>query len=352
MQNQKIRVGIVGAGAVARLAHLPGYAADPRAEVVGIVDVNEERAQALAEEFGVPRTYPTLGDLLSDGGVNAVSVCVPNAFHAPIALEALQGGVDVLVEKPMALNPDEAARMVATARDAGRILMVGMSHRFSNRAEVLSRWLQAGRFGKVYHGRVTWMRRRGDPGGWFTDSRFSGGGATMDIGVHALDLAWWLMGRPEPSRVSGAVSREVAPYKTDFVSSWPTAERPADAVFDVEDFMRSFIRFENGATLDLSVAWAVNGPSTQMEMDLYGTKGGARLDPFTIYSEEEGILTDTTPVIPSEGNTWTDEVIHFVDAVESRSEPLIPGEEGLAVVRMLEAIGRSSQEGREVEVVQ
>jgi len=345
----KIKVGVVGAGAVARLAHLPGYAADPRVEIVGVVDTAQHRAEALAEMFG-SQAYPSIAALLSEGGAQAVSICVPNSVHAPLALEALRGGADVLIEKPMALEPSEATEIAATARSDGRVLMVGMTHRFTNRATVLARYLDAGRFGRIYHARAVWMRRRGDPGGWFTDKKYSGGGAMMDIGVHALDLAWWLMGRPEPVRVTGSLHREIAPYETEFVGAWPTADRPAEAVFDVDDFMAAHIQFENGASLEISVAWAVNGPDGSLDLDLYGTKGGARLNPLTVYTEEEGVVTNSTPLVPSDGDTWTDEVRHFVDVVESRAEPLITGEQGVQVVRMLHAISQSAEQGRQVDL--
>lgn len=279
MQSEKIRVGIVGAGAVARIAHLPGYTADPRVEVVGITDLNQPRAQELAAQFGVQQVYPSVEALLSEGKLDAVSICVANAFHAPLTLQALQSGVDVLVEKPMALSTAEAAEMVQIVRSTGRILMVGVNNRFALGSEILSRYARTGRFGQVYHARAMWLRRRGNRGGWFTNSALSGGGVSMDVGVHAMDLAWWLTGKPRPVRVSAVTRRAIAPYETEFVTSWPTAERPAEAVFDVEDFMSAFVRFEYGATMEAAVAWAVNGPQTQLVVDLYGDKGGASLDP-------------------------------------------------------------------------
>lgn len=350
MSKQKIRVGVVGAGAIGSLAHAPGYAKDPRVEIVGVTDTNPDRAKELADKFGIPNVYPSTKALIEDGGAQAVSIGVPNTSHASVALEALNAGADVLLEKPMTTDPKDAEEVVRCARENNRILMIGMTHRFTTKADVLSRYLNSGRFGQVYHARTVWMRRRGDPGGWFNDSRYSGGGALMDIGVHALDLAWWLMGCPEPMRVSGALHREVAPYKTDFISGWPTYEHPTDVTFDVDDFASAMIHFRNGAALELSVAWAVNGPDNQLDLDLYGTQGGAKLNPLTIYTEEEGVITNSFPQVPPEGNSWDTEVKHFVDVLESRSEPLIPGEQGITIVRMLDAISRSAKEKRDIEI--
>ncbi len=350
MSQQTIRMGIVGAGAVARIAHLPGYIEDPRVELVGVVDTNRERAQQLASEVGIPGVYPSVTALVREGGAQAVSVCVPNTVHGELAIEAMRAGADVLLEKPMTVDPAQAEEVVRVARETGRILMIGMTHRFTIRSTVLKRYQEAGRFGTVYHGRAIWMRRRGDPGGWFTDSRYSGGGALMDIGVHALDLTWWLMGCPRPVRVSGATHHEVAPYKTDYVFGWPTYEHPADARFDVDDFASALVHFENGAALELSVAWAVNGPDNQLDVDLYGTRGGARLNPPTVYSEEERVLTNSSLLLPEEpaDAAWKTEMHHFVDVLVRRGEPLIPGEQGVTVVRMLDAISRSAREGRDV----
>ncbi len=350
MQSEKVRVGIIGAGAVVRITHVPGYAADPRVEVVGITDLNQERAGELGAQFNVAKVYPSADAMLSEGRLDAVSICVANAFHAPLALQALRSGADVLVEKPMALSTAEAAEMVREVRDTGKILMVGMNNRFAVGSEVLSRYARAGWFGNVYHARAMWLRRRGNPGGWFTNSALAGGGVSMDVGVHAIDLAWWLMGKPRPVRVSAVTRREIAPYQTEFVTSWPTAERPTDAVFDVEDFMSGFVRFDNGATLEASVAWAVNGPQTQLVVDLYGEKGGASLDPLKVYTEMEGVLADVSPVTRTERSSHTEEIKQFITAVQTRGECPVPVEDGLALVSILEAIRRSSEEGREVEV--
>jgi len=352
MQDEKIRVGIVGAGAVARLCHLPNYLLDPRVEVVGIVDINQERAQELADEFGVPAVYPSTTELLSEGRATCISVCVANAFHAPIVLEALQGGADVLVEKPMTLTTKEAAEVAAAVKESGRLLMVGMTNRFGLSSEVLARYAKAGAFGNLYYARAAMLRRRGNPAGWFTNSKLSGGGAMMDIGVHAIDLAWYLLGRPRPVRVSAVMRREIAPYETEYVSSWPTADRPPDGIFDVEDFMTAFIRFENGATLEVAVAWAVNGPETQLTVDLYGNKGGASLNPLKIYTETAGVLSDVEPVVRVKRDPYTEEFAQWVEAVATRGDSPVPVEDGVMVVSMLEAIRRSAAEGCEVEVPQ
>lgn len=352
MQENRIRVGIVGAGAVARIAHLPNYAHDPRVELVGVVDINEQRAGALAQEFNIPATYASVNELIADGGATVVSVCVANAFHAPIVLDALRGGADVLVEKPMTLTTAEAREVVAAARDSGRIVMVGMSNRFNLGSEVIARYARAGRFGEIYFARASIMRRRGNPAGWFTNTKFSGGGAMMDIGVHAIDLAWWLMGKPRPVRVSSVMRREVAPYETQYVRSWPTADKPADGVFDVEDFMTALVRFENGAALDVSVSWAVNGPESTLDVDLYGTRGGASLNPLTIYTETENILENVTPQIRVERSSYQEEIAQWLEAVATRGPSPVPVEDGATIVAILNAIQRSADEGCEVEVEQ
>ena len=259
----KIRVGVVGLG-IGR-HHIAGYQAHPEAEVVGIADLDEARLQEIGDQYGVANRYATLADMLAAQALDVVSVATPNKFHMPLTVEALEAGCHVLCEKPMALSAAEARQMLAAAERAGRRLMINFSYRFNEQSQALKERVDAGELGEIYFGRTMWHRRRGMPrfGGWFGQKAMSGGGPLIDLGVHRLDLALWLMGYPKPVWVMGGAYNPIA-----------SALAQAQGVeYDVEDLAVAMIRFENGAMLAVEASWAANVQERElMETRLLGTR--------------------------------------------------------------------------------
>ncbi|MEM1063302.1 MAG: Gfo/Idh/MocA family oxidoreductase, partial [Planctomycetota bacterium] len=235
----KIRVGVIGLGHGRR--HIEGYREHPTAEVVAIADLDDERLDSVGREFGIAHRYDAADALLASDDLDAVSICVPNKFHHDMTLTALGRGLHVLCEKPLAMDAAEATEMAETAAACDRRLTVNFAFRFTAEAQALKAQVAAGRLGGVYFARSVWHRRRFVPGfgGWFTRKQSSGGGAMIDIGVHRLDLALWLMDFPEPDWV-------LANHWDGLTA--PLAEE-AGADFDVEDFAAATIRFKNGMML-------------------------------------------------------------------------------------------------------
>src|SRR5690242_12029441 len=205
-----IKVGVIGCGIGS--FHLEGYAEEPRAKVIAIAGL-EDRCQELANKFGVDRVYRDYRELLADPDVQAVSIAVPNHLHREVTIAALRAGKDVLVEKPLAPTAAEGEEMVAMAEETGRILMIAFNRRGRHDAELVKNEVDAGRLGRIYHARAFWMRRSGIPGlgSWFTTKTLAGGGPLIDLGVHVLDLALWIMGNPRPVAVSAATYAELGP---------------------------------------------------------------------------------------------------------------------------------------------
>lgn len=347
----KVRVGVVGAGKIAEVGHLPHYQKHPEVELVAIVDQNEERAEEMKEKFHLHRAYSSLSEMVKRESLDAVSICTPNVTHVPLCFEAIEHGLDVLVEKPLAVTYEEAKALEKAAERVQRIIMVGMTHRFRNEANVLKKFVEAKEFGKLYYVKTQIMRRRGTPKGWFTDHSLSGGGALMDIGVHALDLAWWMAGKPKPIRVSGFLYQGLGDYPTELVSSWTSAAaKGGRSRFDVEDFATAFIRFEDEMVLHLEVSWAAEGPQDDaLKVYLYGEKGGASLDPLMVYGEKNHILHESQLII--ERNSYYEaEIRHFIESVSTREKPSSSLEDGIAVVKMLEGIRRSAELGMEIDL--
>ena len=220
----KIRVGVIGLG-IGR-HHIRGYQSHPNAEVVAIADLDETRLAEVGDQYGVSKRYPSGEQMIATEGLDVVSIATPNKYHKSLTIAALEAGCHVLCEKPMAMNAAEARDMLVAATKAGKRLMIDFSYRFSEQSQVLKAQVDAGVLGEVYFARTLWHRRRGLPrfGGWFGQKALSGGGPLIDLGVHRLDLALWLMGYPRPIRSFGIAeilrflqSRRVTVNKTSLV---------------------------------------------------------------------------------------------------------------------------------------
>ena len=200
--KKTIRLGIIGTGSIGG-AHLAASRECSGIEVAAVCDVDPGRGRRAAKEHGVPHVFTDHRTMLAEDVVDAVSVCTPNNTHMLLTLDAIKAGKDVLCEKPIVLNAQQAKRMVDAAKAGRRILMTAQSARYSSEAQFVKRLADAGRFGELYYGKAIWFRRDGIPRGWFQDRKQSGGGPLIDLGVHAIDLLWWLMGRPKPVSAYG-----------------------------------------------------------------------------------------------------------------------------------------------------
>ena len=236
----KLQVGVIGLG-MGR-GHVAGYQEHPGAEVVAVADLDADKLQEVADELDVPRRYESGEEMLEEESLDVVSVATPNKFHKPLTLQALDSGAHVLCEKPMAMNAAEARDMIRAAGDADRRLMINFSFRFNEVGHALKSQVDRGHLGDVYFARTVWLRRRGLPGfgGWFGQKELSGGGPLIDLGVHRIDLALWLMGYPKPVWVMGSTY--------DHIGSRLAKEQGKE--FDVEDLAVAMVKFDNGATME------------------------------------------------------------------------------------------------------
>ena len=202
--SRKLKIGIIGCGV--GFLHLQGFADNPRAEVVAIAGLDEDRCQDLAKQFGVPRVYRDYQDLVADPDIDAVTVAVPNILHVPVALAALEAGKHVMVEKPLAPSAEEGEKIIEAAHRAGRVLGVVFNRRGRQDVQMVKKEVERGHLGAIYHARAFWMRRSGIPGlgTWFTSKHMAGGGPLIDLGIHVLDMSLWVLGNPTARRVSAA----------------------------------------------------------------------------------------------------------------------------------------------------
>jgi predicted dehydrogenase len=348
---KKLRVAVIGAGAIAEMAHLPFYASHPEVELVALTDFNQDRAMKMANQFQVKNVYASAEEMLQNEKLDAFSICTRNDTHVALAKLALLHGAHVLVEKPLALNAEEAMELKELVLKTNKICMVGMTHRFRNDTRKLKQIVEAGDLGEIYYVKAKLFQKRNTPMGWFTDKSKSGGGPLMDIGVHVLDLAWWLSGTPEVESVSGHLVQGVGRYDTLVDGTWAASDSSQNRyLFDVEDFASAFLRFKNGLVMQLEVSWAINGEADEgIKIDLFGKKGGASLQPFRLFSEKHQVLTETKFTIPAI-NPYQEEIHHFIQAVQAQKQPIIDLHQGVQVMKMLETIAASSEKKRELMV--
>jgi predicted dehydrogenase len=349
VRNGKIRVGVVGVGGISRDQHLPGWAQVPFAEVAALSDVSQEALARAGQLAGVPaaRQFRDWQDLVALDELDVVDICTPNQTHAPIALAALRAGKHVLCEKPLATTAADVRLLIDAADAGGRVLMAAQHFRFQTSSRQLKDQIDEGLLGHVYYARAQWLRRRGVPGRpTFIDSRLSGGGPALDIGVHVLDLAVWLLDLPEPVGVSAMTCAHLA-QRPDVGSNWGDWDRQR---FDVEEFA-AFVRFANGAVLSLETSWLAFQPEHDvMRLQCYGTRGGA------IWPD--GILTGETDREPWDRRleelpkikAFHAEILQFALAVRDGLPSPVPPEQSLRLAAILEGLYRSARERRETNL--
>ena len=339
IRDRPVRIGIIGVGIGAY--HVRGLQKVSDCEVSALCDIDRERAQKLADESGSPRVFTDHKEMLNQDSIDAVIVATPNFLHASQTIDSLNAGKHVLCEKPMAMNAAEAEKMVEAAKKTGKMLMMGFNNRFRGDSQLLKNYIEAGELGEIYYAKTGWIRRKGIPGlgGWFTTKAKAGGGPLIDIGVHVLDLTLWLMGNPRPVSVMGSA----------YAKFGPQAAKERGGTYDVEDLAVGLIKLDNGATLFLEASWASHIEKDVVYSNLIGTKGGADLDPLRIYTDVHGVSTDLTPQFRQlSGHEM--EVKHFVECLREGKEPMATGQHGLDIMRILDAIYKSMETGKGVDV--
>jgi predicted dehydrogenase len=344
---ETLNVGVVGLGMGRH--HITGYQGHPAARVTAIADVDETRLNEIGDRFNLPRRYASVEDMLAAEKLDVVSVATPNKFHLPVTMAAFEAGCHVLCEKPMAMSAGEARQMLAAAESAGKRLMINFSYRFTEQSMALKQQVDNGILGEVYFGRTVWHRRRGLPGfgGWFGQKALSGGGPLIDLGVHRLDLALWLMGYPRPVWVLGSTYDHLA----------LELARQVNARYDVEDLAVGLVKFANGATLVVEASWAANIQEREhMETRLYGTKAGLVQRNYEetykfeaeIYLEKDGSHFDMKlhqPYPPAPHSAY-----HFIDSIVTGKPHIATGAEGLLVMEILDALYASADSGAPVQI--
>jgi predicted dehydrogenase len=350
MKNE-IKIGLIGIGSIAESSHIPNLKAASGVKLAAVADVDPVRARDISQKYGIPEFFKTAEEMFGKTQLDAVMICTPNATHIPIAMKAAEKRIHVFMEKPIGTDVKEVESYLRFAKEKNVMTMVGMPHRFRRDAQIVKKHASKGTFGNVYYVKARLFRRRGTPKGWFTNKALSGGGALMDIGVHVLNLAWWLIGRPKARSITGKTITGLGNYETNYVSSWESSNKQLNSgrIFDVDDFGAAWIRFENGTVLSLETSWALNGEQDEgIGIDILGDKGGASLMPLSIFTEDDGLFCKTQPVF-EKNDPFKDEIEHFIECIRTGAPPLIDGADGCEVLKLLTGIYESSRLGKEIQ---
>ena len=357
MTSERLRVGVIGAGVGA--LHLAAYKQIPEVEIVAVAGLDDDRVKRVAAEYAVPQTYREYEYMLAAANVDAVSICLPNYLHAPVAIAALEAGKHVLVEKPLARNAADAQQIVAAAQAHKQVLMISFDKRHRTDVQWIKAYIDSGAIGKVYYAKAHWMRRAGIPrlGSWFVSKEQAGGGPLVDLGVHVLDIAMFLMGEPKPLAVSANTYAEFGPRGQ---KGWSGRGQFSDEhmQYEVEDLGTAFIRLEDGATLLLEASWATHSAAgDDFGVTLYGSEGGVEMivrnytvvDTVRVFTDIGGVATDLKPNIPG-GQGHLGVIQKFVSAILHGTPAIPSAEDGLRRNQVLDAAYTSAAEGREVVI--
>lgn len=357
MSNKTYRVVMIGAGQIIQWGHIPNFQNVENASIEAICDLNEERAQEVANEKGIPGVYTDYEKMLSEVKPDITVIATPNVFHHPMTMAALNVGSNVLCEKPLALTYAEAKEMMDLAKEKGLVVNVGSHYRWSDAIRSARTHADNGFFGEIYAARSIWHRRAGIPGfgSWFTRKSLAGGGALLDIGIHALDRALYIMDYPEPVTVSGVTFSKLGTQGLGLGGWGMDIHKPTDASqFDVDDLSWALVRFANGAALQLQVSWAVNHEQ-QFVTEIYGDKGGANVgdqDQVTLFTRVNGQESNVEVQVPRSGtNSYqhlTNNFVRYLDG-DPTAEIVTP-EQSLTSVKIIDGVFRSAVAGREVRV--
>ena len=351
---KKLKIAVIGVGNISE-CHILAYLANPNVELYAFCDIDPVRLSEKGKLYGVSRLYTSEEEMLRAlPELDAVSVCVWNSAHASCTIMALDAGKNVLCEKPMATSAAEAKQMLEAAKRNGKHLQIGFVCRFGRDCAVVVDFRNQGFFGELYYAKATYLRRNGNPGGWFSDKSRSAGGPLIDLGVHVIDLTRYLMGNPLPVSVYGAtfqklLNRPGIKDSVDYVASGASV----DGICDVEDLATALVRYDNGAVLEIETSYSLNLREDRYTQELFGTKGGVKMSPdLEFYTDVNGYMSNITLAnaeqYTDESHMFEDEINHFVDCILNGTPCRASAEDGVQIMRILDAIYESAKTGHEI----
>jgi len=331
---EKTRVAVIGLGSVAQLVHLPNLLKIKNAEITAVAEINKNRLHSVADKYDIKRRYTDYTQLLSNDDTDAVIISTPTHLHKQMAIDSLNAGKDVLVEKPLARNSIEGIEILECAKKNNKKLMVGMNLRYRPDSMLIRSLIDAGEIGVPFYIKCGWIRKQSSSEKWFSKREEAGGGVILDLAINLVDLALWLADYPKAVSIS---------TKNYFHNSR-----------NLEDTSVSFIRCEN-LTISLEASWSMAEEKDTFYTNVYGTKGSIGANPFKlikVMADEHIDLGSTFVDSPTEAfkKSYLNELKSFIGAIKGLNPVFSSGEEALQLLKIVEAMYKSAEKDQEIKI--
>ncbi|MFZ2324020.1 MAG: Gfo/Idh/MocA family oxidoreductase [Ignavibacteriaceae bacterium] len=332
---EKTKIGVIGLGGVAQLVHLPNLIKLPNVELNAVAETNKNRLNTISDKFNIKQKFSNYKDLLEKSDVEAVIVATPTSTHKDIAIDCLQAGKDVLVEKPLARTYLEAKQIAEAAKKYKKKLMVGMNLRYRPDTMLLRSFINSNEIGDPFYIKCGWIRKQSSSEKWFTKKEQSGGGVIIDLGIHLLDMALWLLGYPDVTSVA----------TTNFHHNTKS----------VEDTSISCLKCKNSAVINLEVSWSLPVEKNHFFFDVYGTKGSFSSNPFSLFKKVENDYINLTPTQVDNPSvlfkkSYLNELKSFIGAIKGLNPVFSSGEEAVHRMKVIEAMYESANKNHEIKL--
>lgn len=330
---EKIRVLLTGIGGIAQIAHLPILSKMEDVEITGVCDIDKSKLKTIAQKYGVKNHFTSIDEMLANTEADCLFVTSPTNLHKEQAIKGFEKGLNVLVEKPVARNYEEASAIVDASKKAKKYLMVGMNNRFRPDLMMQESFVSAGELGEIFYIKTGFLKKRSTQEKWSLNKSESGGGVFMDLGVVMLDIALWILKFPKIKSVSA-------------VNYYHTFK-------NVEDSSFVMLRFANGATVSIEASWTLHRENDLFYCNVYGKEGSANINPLQIYKQMHGTLVNVTPLkMEKPANifkrSYEYEINHFINSLRNNHSTLSDGNEALSRMRIVDAVYASAKEGKEI----
>lgn len=331
---QKTRVGIIGLGGIAQVVHLPILSKMDSVEIVAVSEINKNRLNTISEKYGIQQKYTDHQKMLTENDIEAIIIATPTDTHHSVALDCLDAGANILIEKPIATSQDQAKDICASAKKNNKLAMVGMNARFRPDSMLLKSLINSGELGDMFYVKSTWARKQSSTENWFLKKKQSGGGVLLDLGIVLLDLSLWLLNFPSLSTVS--------------------VQKFNHRAKGVEDSAVGFIRGTDSSVINFEVSWSFHSDKDSFGLTAFGTEGTAQLNPLKAYKRIESGNIDYTPASNSNPKnmykkSYENELKHFIGSIRSNNPVLSSCEDALKRMELIENIYKSAELNREIK---
>ena len=334
----KVKIALVGVGGISQVVRIPSLKKNEDVELVALCDVDESKVSFIAEKYKVPKVYFDIQNLIAKEELDGVLICTPNNLHYPMALATLEAGINTLVEKPIALSESQVTKMVQKANDKKVQLVCGMHNRFRKDALILREFMDNSEIGEPFYIKAGWLRKwdKSLQKGWNADAKISGGGVVMDLGLQLVDLALWLLKNPK-----------VVNVRSNFYT--------INKEYNVEDSALIILQTAANVIITIETAWRMHLENDLLYTHVFGSQGGAFLNPLRINKELHGNLVNVTPIQSNKNidmftSAFESEINNFIKVIQDKEKPVTPGGDGIYLMNIIDSIYKSAESGKQVDL--